>query len=135
MSLWRKRFFSRIREIEEEIDRATEELFREIKEEELRRNYIIPLYNIRENEREYIISIDIPGVNKEDINLELQKDKLILEGPCNIKLPSGRGNCYKLAIELTEPIEPEKVRARYKNGVLEISILKKAEERRKIRIE
>jgi len=131
--MWRRRsIFEVLKDLENEMDRITEEFFRKIKEEEFRSNCIMPLYNISEDDKEYKISIDIPGVNKEDINLELQKDKLILDAPCRVKLP--RGDRYKLIIELPEAVELDRINARYRNGVLEISIMKKVD-RKKILIQ
>ena len=37
-----------------------------------------PLSEVRENEKEYKVSIQLPGVKKEDINIELDNNTMII---------------------------------------------------------
>ncbi|GBC75168.1 hypothetical protein HRbin06_00482 [archaeon HR06] len=46
-----------------------------------------------------------------------------------------RGDRYKLVIELPEEVELDKINAKYRNGVLEIRIMKKMERKKKILIQ
>ncbi len=65
----------------------------------------------------YRVIIDIPGVEKENINLEATEDKLIVS-------TKGERKYYK-EIYFKEKVDPKTAKAQYKNGVLTITIEKK----------
>jgi len=119
-----------LRQIEREIEEESEKLMRHIKEIEMRTGCITPLYDIMETDGEVIVSIDLPGVEKSDIKLELREDRLLLEAPCRRPTPSTRhGDRYLLQLTLPEDVEPRTARARYQNGVLEVRLPKKTARR------
>jgi len=116
------------REIEREITEEAERMIRQLKEMEMRTGCIAPLYDIFETDNDIIISVDLPGSDKNEINLEIMDGMLTLNAPCKKPIPSTRpAQRYTLQIRLppAEEIEPEKTTARYQNGVLEIRIPKK----------
>lgn len=128
----------------EDFERMMEEIrmFKEdLRRHEMRRaGCIEPLYNIVESEDEIRVSIDLPGVEKEDIKLNLQEDELIVEGVCKKETPSvrrlaGRGPLYySIRISLPMKVDEESAKARYINGILEI-VLVKWKRGRSIRVE
>ncbi len=110
------------------MEAEVEELMRMIKEVETRTGCIMPLYNVMETEDEYVVTVDMPGVKKEDINLQVYENKIAVEAPCKMDIPSRRyGNRYRLLIDLPKQIEPSAVRARYVQGVLEVKVSKKTD--------
>lgn len=125
-----------VRRLQRRIEHEADELFRAIKEFEARTGCIVPLYNIVETGDEVIISVDLPGVRKEDIELEMTPSSLILEAPCRTPLPSSRfGSRYRLHLEIPTEVETDSAKARLQNGVLEIKALKKRRGGTRIRIE
>ena len=123
-----------LREIEREIEEEAERLIRQVKEIEVKTGCITPLYDVVETDGEFIVSVDLPGSDKSEINLEVKEDRIILEAPCKRPSPTSRhGNRYLLQLKLPEEIEPEETKARYQNGVLEIKLTKKSA-RRGVRI-
>ncbi len=118
------------------MEAEVEELMRMIKEVETRTGCIMPLYNVMETEDEYIVTVDMPGVKREDIDLQVYENKIAIEAPCRMDIPSRRyGNRYRLLIDLPKPIDPSFVRARYVQGVLEVKVGKKAGRGVKIAVE
>lgn len=130
-SVWRRYFRELIRQMEEEMDRIREEVFLRMKEFERKTGCVTPLYNIFESGGELILSVDMPGVSKEDIKIELREDYAIIEAECR-RMPRFREAPmrYKLHIPLPYAVVPENAKARYKDGVLEITIPKKIEGKR-----
>jgi HSP20 family protein len=59
------------------------------------------------------IELEIPGVDKKDIKLEMRKDGFCVSAPRNKKEYSG---CFTLAHEII----PEKAEAKYDSGLLSI---------------
>lgn len=76
---------------------------------------------IDQNDTAYLIEISLPGFNKEDINIELQGNYLILsyDGIEN-KWKSKFKNTYKLS----EIINDSDISAKFNNGILIVSINK-----------
>lgn len=115
-----------MRRIQRRLEREMEERMRLIKEAEIRTGCIMPLYEVIETETEYAVTIDMPGVKKEEIDLQVYENRLAVEGPCREDLPSRRfGNRYRLLIDLPEAVDASDVKARYLHGVLEIRVKKK----------
>ena len=124
MAFRRRTIWDIFRELEREITEEAERVIRQIKELEARTGCVTPLYEILEAEDAIIVSVDLPGSDKNEINLEVREGVLTIDAPC--KKPSPRhGERYFLQLRIPEDVEPEKASARYQNGVLEIRIPKR----------
>lgn len=123
-SLWR-RVLEEFRRAEAEISRMEEEFFRLMREAEERGGCITPLYNVYESGDEVRLTADLPGASKEEIGLIAGEDYFRIEAPCRSPLRGGEGRRYVLHVRLPARIDPRSVRARYKEGVLEVVAKKK----------
>ena len=106
-----------------------------------------PLTDLRETNNDFVATIEIPGVDKKDIQLNISENSLEIkvEKKSEMKIAENNGfirserffsNFYR-SMNLPSEIIPEKARANYKNGILEI-ILPKAHfscDKRKVLIE
>jgi HSP20 family protein len=83
-----------------------------------------PLTDVFEDENQVKLYLELPGVEKEDIRLD------IINGQAEVKAK----NFYKLIDLPTKEVEDKKVSANYKNGVLEVIVpknKKKTKEKKK----
>ncbi len=113
-----------------------ERTMRMIKEAEMRTGCLMPLHHVMDTEDQYVITIDMPGADKEKIDLYADENRIIVEAPCRQDIPSARyGNRYRLMIELPTAIDTSNIKARYIQGVLEIRVSKKKTRGTKIKIE
>lgn len=90
--------------------------------------------DVRENEKEFIIEAEIPGVKKEDIKLELKDDRLTISVEKNeetkeekdnyIRRERRYGSCSRSFY--VENVKHEDVSAKYENGILSV-VLPKSE--------
>ncbi|MBC7119271.1 MAG: Hsp20/alpha crystallin family protein [Methanobacteriaceae archaeon] len=88
----------------------------------------IPAAYITHSKGEYNITIELPGVKKENINLEITEQGFCLNAKGTNFRYSG---CWALA----HKVNPKDVEAKFKNGLLTIKVgLKKPPEGRKIKI-
>lgn len=96
-------------------------------------NDFFPLNDIIENDEMYSIELMLPAFTKEDINITIEKDNLIIEGErkkdekiiYNIReSPFGK---FKKRFSLPDDINNELINAEFKNGVLRIKIPKEKE--------
>lgn len=59
------------------------------------------------------VIIEMPGVEKEAINLQAGEDSLAIDARSEDRV-------YKTSIPLKEPVDPDSAKATYKNGILEV---------------
>lgn len=90
-----------------------------------------PLTDIIEDDKTISVTIEIPGVEKDDIELNTAENKLTI----SVDTPQRR---YYKEVVLPSKVNPELAKATYKNGVLDIileKVVKKDKRGKKIQIE
>ncbi len=99
--------------------------------------------DIYEKDNNINIEMDIPGFNKEDINIEINKGNLVVTAEKNedenedkkyLRRERKFYGKYQRSFYLGE-IDEENIEASFENGILKISIPKKTEEETKKLIE
>ena len=96
-------------------------------------SHVQPLLDVYETDSTIVASLDLPGVEKKDVEVSVSNGFLTISG--ERKNISGEGGIWqetsfgilKRTFELTEAVVDDKIKAQFKNGVLKIS-LPKAEE-------
>ena len=93
-----------------------------------------PLINVEEEEGEVIVTADLPCVEKEDIDVFVEGDTVILKAKTKRDLKFERWggvyrkvsfNSFKKIIPLKTEVDPDKVTAKFRKGILEIRLKKK----------
>lgn len=96
---------------------------------------------VEENDH-FVLRTDLPGVQEDDVRVELQDNVLTLSGERKSEHEERRGGYYRLerasggfsrSLTLPEGIDPEGIKASFENGVLEVRI-PKPEERKPRRV-
>ncbi len=99
-----------------------------------------PPVDIYETENGIVLAAELPGVGKENISVEVKDNILTLNGErtanpnINEKKFYRRERCYgtfQRSFTLQQNIQPNLIKATFKNGVLEIEIPKPEEEQPK----
>ena len=102
-----------------------------------------PPADIFEDAEGITLQMDMPGVSKDRLNIEVDKTSLLIEGEASIDMPEGmealyadvRSTRYRRTFALSSELEVDKVEASIKDGVLELRIPKRMEVRpRKIEV-
>ena len=93
-----------------------------------------PAVDIIENENELVLKADVPEVDQKDIDIRVENGTLTLKGERKFenqekglgyhRIERGYGS-FARSFALPETVDPEKIRAEYKNGVLRVVIAKK----------
>jgi HSP20 family protein len=98
-----------------------------------------PPVEIREQDGNLVVSAELPGVNKEDVKVEVTSDGLVIQGERKFEREEERGGvrrseraygAFYREIPLPEGAEIDKAKAQYNNGVLEIRVPISAEQRK-----
>jgi len=93
----------------------------------------VPAVDAEETETHYLFTVDMPGMKKEDINVEVKDDELHISGERKFEETKGkhwaeRGfGRFERVFTLGGKADANKVEANYKDGVLSISIAKSEE--------
>jgi len=82
-----------------------------------------PLVDVFESENEITVVAEIPGVDKEKIDVKVAED-----GKTLIISASDDKRKYYKEIELPSKVDPSSAKASYKNGVLEVKLRKAGKE-------
>ena len=104
--------------------------------EELEKGTWAPAVDIYETNDSFVVSADLPGLNKDEIQIDLKDNTLTLKGEKKFEEKVSKDNYIRIeraygsfvrSFTLTQNVDPEKIKAKYKEGVLEITIPKKEE--------
>ena len=102
-----------------------------------------PDIDIKETDQNIQIKADLPGMKKEDINISVDEDQLIIRGERKIekeekdkdyvRVERSYGSFYR-SFNIGVPVKSDQIEASYKDGVLEV-VLPKAEAKKPKKIE
>ncbi len=101
----------------------------------------MPNIDMVDNKDEIVLTAELPGFKKEDIKLSVEDHTITLSGEkkSEYEEKEKKGNYYRLerrfgsftrSLELPAPVQGDKVKAIYKDGVLKV-VLPKSEEAKK----
>ncbi len=100
------------------------------------RKNISPAVNIIEADNEFKIEVAIPGLTRNDFNIEVEDDVLTISSVENEtkedKMPTYTRrefnfSSFKRSFQLPETIDQDQIQASHKEGVLSITLVKKEE--------
>lgn len=91
-----------------------------------------PLYEITENDAGYSLTVQLPGVSREGLEITDEGGELTIFGKRAAKLPEGvtalhretSGAEFRLVVEHDNEVDPEKIGAELKDGVLQVTLAK-----------
>lgn len=108
--------------------------------EETREMAFHPPVDIKENKDSYQVTMEVPGVNKEEISIEMKESVLSISGKREISSEEKDETYHRIeryygsfcrSFTIPTPVDEKKIDAAYKDGILTISIPKKEEARPK----
>ena len=93
-----------------------------------------PAVDIFETEGEIVVKAELPGMERKDIQLNLENNVLTLKGERKFQKETKDDNYHRIersygvfsrAFSIPTSVDEEKIRADYKDGVLKIALPKK----------
>jgi HSP20 family protein len=91
----------------------------------------LPQIDVFEKDNRLVTRVDLPGLKKEDVKVEITDGRLAISGERKTEGEEKRQNFYRSerqygsfyrAVPLPEGVKPEDINATFANGVLEVSI-------------
>jgi HSP20 family protein len=101
-----------------------------------------PPVDIEEQDDAYVIEAEVPGATKEDVNIELVSNELMITGEIKEREREGilrkrtrRIGRFEYRVRLPEQVDSDHVEAKLTNGVLSVRVPKHEQaERRRIQV-
>jgi HSP20 family protein len=90
-----------------------------------------PAVEISQGEGNYVVRAELAGLKPDDVKLEIENDALVLHGERKYEREEEKGGVRRTemrygrfyrTIPLPEGANPDQARAKYENGVLEVTI-------------
>lgn len=91
----------------------------------------MPKIEVQDNENNYLVSAELPGIKEEDLDISFENETLILQGEKkNETKREGKGyyrsemsyGSFYRAIPLARDVNPDKISATFTNGILKVKI-------------
>jgi len=99
-----------------------------------------PTVDLYEEKDDIVVKAELPGMEKDDIEINLTDDRLTIKGEKKQEQETKRENYYRSersygsfirTLDLPREVQTDKVKAAFKNGVLEIRLPKTEEAKKK----
>jgi HSP20 family protein len=93
--------------------------------------FVMPAASVTENGDSYLLEVEMPGVNKQGLDISVENNELTITG--RRSLPQVEGTCihresrsenFRRAFELDPSIDTSKIGAKIKQGVLALTLPK-----------
>jgi HSP20 family protein len=127
--------------VEQKADESSTAIEPKTRERELP---LIPAVDIFEDAHQITVQAEMPGVSKEGLTVQADRNSLLIEGDIALDLPAGmsalyadlKTTKYRRSFVLSGELETEHIAASLKDGLLTVRIPKRAEFRtRKIKVD
>lgn len=139
MTLARRSPFGLLRDLQQQLDDAFSDEAAPPPEDGLSR--WSPKVDVFEENENIVFEIEAPGVNKDDLDISIEDNRLVIRGERREQREAGEDRDYyrserffgtfQRSFSLPDTIDAESVEASYDDGVLTVSLPKAAEAQRK----
>jgi len=101
-----------------------------------------PTLDLSASEKQYTVSVEVPGVDEKDIQLEIVDDTLVIKGEKKQETESKDNSFYRIersygsfrrVLSLPEDADRENVSAAFKKGVLTVTIPRKPSQKAEVK--
>jgi len=104
--------------------------------------HFMPCMDIAETDDEYRLAAEFPGMDEKDINVSLSNGILTLKGEKKSEMEEKKMDFHRVersfgafhrSLQVPAEIDPEKIKASFKNGVLNLTLPKTVQARESVR--
>ncbi|CAN2040672.1 HSP20 family protein [Candidatus Magnetomoraceae bacterium gMMP-15] len=142
MSIVRWEPFRGIVTLQDRINRVFDDVFTGSREvsDDIAKGIWKPVADIYEMEDNIVVKAELPGLNKEDVSVEIKDNVLSLKGERSVDNEVKDKNYYRKersygsfqrSFTLPHSVDPDSVKAKFKDGLLEVEIPKPEKEKPK----
>lgn len=90
---------------------------------------LLPAFNVYRDGENFVVEVSAPGYEKEDVSIEMHDDLLTITGrrreeeekeDKDYLFREFRAGSFSRSIRVPGPVDPDKLKAKYRNGVLKV---------------
>lgn len=105
-----------------------------------RRDTFTPSIDISETEKQFVIDVEVPGVDKKDIELSIENNTLTISGERKFEKKEDNKQYHRVeshygtfsrTFSLPDNVNTESIHASYNNGILSITVDKSEQQMKK----
>ncbi len=105
-----------------------------------RRDTFVPSIDISETEKQFVIDVEVPGVDKKDIELNIENNTLTISGERKFEKKEDNKQYHRVeshygtfsrTFSLPDNVNTESINATYNNGILSITVDKSEQQMKK----
>lgn len=94
-----------------------------------------PLVNINEAEKELVVTMELPGIQKKDLDVSIDGDQLVVTAERSEKVESDEGllrreirsEKFRRSFTLGQTVDRSGIKAKLENGILKVTLPKTSE--------
>ena len=93
----------------------------------------IPRVDVKETDKEITIDVELPGIDKKDVKVEVRDNTLTISGERTSEKKTENENCcvaerhygkFERSFSLSDAVDANNISAKYKDGVLTLAVPK-----------
>ena len=124
--------FAPLEDLAREVDSLVQNIFDPEERGQHQSYKYTPHANLAETEKGYELTLDLPGINAEEVSVELNDDQLTVSGERKTDIEDGkthhrverRFGKFRRALTIPVPVNEDAISAEYKDGVLTVKLPK-----------
>ena len=104
-------------------------------DESLNGQYWVPAMDAWETEQAFVVQVDLPGLNPEQVDVSFDKNTLVIRGTRSDTIPSDEAEkrvffverapgAFSRTLRFPQYVEASKIEAKFNNGVLTVTVPK-----------
>ena len=106
------------------------------REEGLNTTSFVPPVDIYENEHNIVLKLEVPGIDQKDLDIRIENQTITIRGERKFEKEAKEENYHRVerrygsfqrSFGLPNTVNPEQVTADYANGILTVTLAKRAE--------
>ena len=106
------------------------------REEGFTTSSFVPPVDIYENEHNIVLKLEVPGVDQKDLDIRIENNTITIRGERKFEKETKEENYHRVerrygqfqrSFGLPQTVNPEQVTADYSNGILTVTLAKRAE--------
>jgi HSP20 family protein len=119
------------------MDRFTQDFLRPVAGDEFEGSTFAPAVDIKETPKEYVVTAEVPGIDKKDIHIEIADNLLTLKGERKFEKEQKEESYHRVersygsftrSFSLPTKVKADAIEAAFKDGVLTVKIPKTEEQ-------
>jgi HSP20 family protein len=128
--------FRDLAQLQDRVNRLFQESAAPSGEEAFTTTSFVPPVDIYENEHNIVLKLELPGVDQKDLDIRIENNTITVRGERKFEKETKEENYHRVerrygsfqrSFGLPNTVNPEQVTADYNNGILTVTLAKRAE--------